>query len=349
MNRRAFLTVPAAAWIVRAQSNDFPTGLRQGHVMAYDSRRHELLLFGGRYPAEESGEEPLWILAADGTWRKADAAGPRSRSLPAAAYDAERGRFVLYGGISNYSETRFGDRWEWDGEKWQEVSWGRLGPGPRDHHSMAYDSDRKRLVVFGGSVIILQDTSAGDIRTISEVWYDETWEFDGEAWKPFPAVGPGTRAHHCFAYDPVSRMTLLYGGANREQQQNTTTWGWDGSSWRVLSEVGPPARTHSRMALHEPSGQVVLYGGDLGSQVGSDTWTWNGSSWRQRSPATNPGPRMLHAMAYHADLQRLVLFGGSPSASTMDDAWLWDGENWSLLPIMSPTAMQNRGAGKQSR
>lgn len=307
-------------------------------MLAFDSHRRELLLFGGLAPAEPSGAEPLWIFSEAG-WRRAqtpmpvvNSSAPRSRSLPAAVYDLKRRRFVLYGGISNYSETRFGDWWEWDGQNWLERSWGRLGPGPRDHHAMAYDSARERIVMHGGSVIILTETSAGEIKTSSEVWYEERWEYDGEGWTPRVSPGPGTRAHHCLAFDAVRKVTLLVGGMSRDHQMTPATWGWNGTAWHKLADSGPGPRTHCRMAFHEPSGEMVLYGGELaGSRAPSgDTWVWNGSEWKERKPVNTPGPRILHAMAYHAERRQVILYGGA-SGATADDVWAWDGANWSRL------------------
>lgn len=334
MLRRTLLALPAAAALALAQQRAFPRGIRQGHVLAYDTRRRELLLFGGLSPAERSGAEPLWILGDEG-WHRAREAGPRSRALAAAAYDSKRHRFVLYGGISGFAETRFGDLWEWDGSDWHELSFKRLGPGPRDHHAMAYDSDRGKMVMHGGSVVLLIDSVSGEIKTASETWFDETWEYDGEAWKPFAGTGPGTRAHHCLAHDPVRKVTMLIGGMSQDRSERPETWGWDATSWRKLAETGPAPRTHSRMAFHDPSGTMVLYGGDVatarGSQTMGDTWVWDGSTWSKRTPQDSPGPRLLHAMTYHADLKQVILYGGSPDARDSDDAWAWDGENWSRL------------------
>lgn len=335
MLRRNFLAAPAAAF-AQAKPQAFPTGVRRGHVMAWDSRRRELLLFGGLDPADPSGAEPLWILAG-GRWRRAEGVGPRNRGLPAAAYDSKRGRFVVYGGLDGAWGNRYGDVWEWDGATWREFRGQGPGPGPRDHHAMAYDAARERVVLHGGSVIISVHTSSGENKTGSEVWYDETWEYDGAAWKPVAGAGPGTGGHHCMAYDPARKVTLLLGGIGQDRKQRPETWGWDGVAWRALAEDGPALRSRVRMAFHEPSGEMVLYGGNVphsgsGFRVVGDTWVWNGKEWSERKPRDTPGPRFMHAMAYHAEAKRVILYGGLQDAKDRDDAWAWDGENWSRLP-----------------
>jgi hypothetical protein len=53
---------------------------------------------------------------------------------------------VLFGG--NDSSKDLGNTWEWDGKHWTQKQ--DMGPGPRKHSSMAYDSKRDRVVLFGG-------------------------------------------------------------------------------------------------------------------------------------------------------------------------------------------------------
>ncbi|MGH7460996.1 MAG: kelch repeat-containing protein [Longimicrobiales bacterium] len=75
-------------------------------------------------------------------------AGPQGRNLPAAAFDSQRSVVVLYGGTGVGSGTRYGDTWEWDGQRWTEKS--VRTPGPRDHHAMAFDEARGNVVICGG-------------------------------------------------------------------------------------------------------------------------------------------------------------------------------------------------------
>jgi hypothetical protein len=329
MLRRSFLMTSAAAV---AQPQTFPVGVRRGHVLVYDTRRQELLLFGGLYPSDASGSEPLWICSR-GKWRQVPGVGPRARGLPGGAYDSDRGRFVVYGGIGGMYGSRFADVWEWDGSAWREATLQGPGPGPRDHHAMCYDPVRKRIVLHGGSVAITFHTSSGEIKTGAEHWYDETWEYDGTVWKALASPGPGAKAHHCMAYDPVRRVSLMLGGVSPDRQRHGETWGWDGRSWTKLAEGGPAPRSRSRMAFHEPSSQMVLYGGDApnsgrGFKVVGDTWVWDGKQWTEWKPRNSPGPRFMHAMAYAADLKRVVLYGGLQNAKDRDDVWEWDGEDW---------------------
>jgi hypothetical protein len=201
---------------------------------------------------------------------------------------------------------------------------------------MAYDAERERVLVHGGSVLIGIQNSAGQYQDGSAVWYEETYAFDGTEFKALPSAGPGSRAHHCLAYDPIRKLTVLIGGVNKERVRPSETWGWDGSQWRKLAEGGPAPRGRARMAFHEPTGEMVLYGGDVphsgrGFKVAEDTWTFDGSKWTERKPKTSPGPRFMHAMAYWPHAKKVVLYGGAQGPAERDDAWAWDGENWSKM------------------
>jgi len=81
------------------------------------------------------------------------------------AYDAARGRTVLFGG---FGAVDFGDTWEWDGATWTAVDAG-FGPGPLDSFGLSYDTARRRTVLFGGHS-----------GTVGE--RADTWEWDGATW-----------------------------------------------------------------------------------------------------------------------------------------------------------------------
>ena len=82
-------------------------------------------------------------------WRDlgSDVSPPARHSL-AMAYDAARGRLVLFGGYGG-SGVRLNDTWEWDGTNWSEVQAANAPPA-RNLHAMAYDAGRGRIVLFGG-------------------------------------------------------------------------------------------------------------------------------------------------------------------------------------------------------
>ena len=65
------------------------------------------------------------------------------------AYDAARGRIVLFGGL-NTDGVRFGDTWEWDGASWHLGA--TTGPAPSYWSSLAYDSNNHLTMLYGGVI-----------------------------------------------------------------------------------------------------------------------------------------------------------------------------------------------------
>jgi hypothetical protein len=76
----------------------------------------------------------------------------RNRSSAAVAYDAFRGRLVVFGGLTlDCNATQSGtyvplaDTWEWDGARWYSFV-PAAAPSARSAHAMAFDSVRNRVV-----------------------------------------------------------------------------------------------------------------------------------------------------------------------------------------------------------
>ena len=126
---------------------------RFGHVLAYDSARGRVVLFGGQDSSlNELSDTWEWDGSA---WTDVTPAGanasPSARTFPALAYDSARERVVLFGGQDS-SDNELSDTWEWDGSAWTDVTpaGANASPPARFDHALAYDSARGRVVLFGG-------------------------------------------------------------------------------------------------------------------------------------------------------------------------------------------------------
>jgi hypothetical protein len=97
---------------------------RARHRMVFDSRAGITILYGGDGVKTEPRSgflvlEDMWTW--DGTqWKEVKASGPGKRFVHAMAYDAGRGKTVLYGGGTEPSTSA--DTWEWDGLNWKQVN-----------------------------------------------------------------------------------------------------------------------------------------------------------------------------------------------------------------------------------
>lgn len=141
-----------ARWRLTATDGPSP---RAGSGLAYDSAREVVVLFGGLDGTSRLSDTWEWNgsgwirVAEDGPHHLTGT--PRPFSM---AYDLDRNVTVLVGSTRDAIET-----WQWDGRVWQQVQVG--APTPRWDSAMAYDSLRKAMVIFSGSL-------AG--------WRGDTWE-----------------------------------------------------------------------------------------------------------------------------------------------------------------------------
>jgi hypothetical protein len=212
------------------------------------------VLFGGSVGAEPTDDTWEW----DGdTWIvRTPATRPPARYGHAMAYDAARGKTVLFGGLG---ERVSADQWEWDGVDWARVVPPVLPP-MRSNFAMAYDADRRKIVLFGG-----QGTSGplGDV-----------WEWDGTTWSDrTPAAGPAPkpRIRHALVYSMARKRMQLFGGLLFND-----LWEWDGAAWtQLLPSTAPSPREGPAMVCDAARGELVLFGGDRGEAfhgIMGDTW-----------------------------------------------------------------------------
>lgn len=96
-----------------------------------------------------------------------------------------------------------------------------VSPPARANPGMVYDSDRCRVVLFGG-----RDPTIGKD-------YDDTWEYDGNTWTLVPTADkPSGRHGHVMAYDSHRKRTVLFGGGTIDAIRQGDTWEYDGCNWR---------------------------------------------------------------------------------------------------------------------
>ena len=326
-----------ANWAQKSPQTSPPA--RQGHVMSYDAVHRQVVLFGGASP---NGYLPniylndTWIWDGTNWTSRAPVHAPSSRYASGLADDPFSGQLLLFGG-QNYpnssgNATWFSDTWSWNGTDWTQLS-PQTSPPVRGGHVMVYDSDQRRVVLFGGQ------NSGGCLS--------DTWQWNGFDWiSDNPAPLPRGRTNHAMATDYARGQAVLFGGkaSNPLTPQNVSpvlndTWLWDGRKWtESVPKVSPSARMYHAMTYDATHGQVVLFGGTASTQSVpglSDTWVWDGRNWSEKVPTNSPGPRAAHAMAYDAAHNRVVLFGGEtlaplgpPFIGPLYDTWLWDGQNW---------------------
>ena len=261
-------------WSLVAASGPGP---RTFPAVAFDAARGDVVLFGGnRVLFGDSAHPPAmlgdtWVLRGR-EWRRARASGPSPRAEAAIAYDPRRARIVLFGGQARVDThlTRFGDTWEWNGERWQLVS--RTGPSPRSGAAMAYVAHLGAVVLFGGSGGPLADT----------------WAWDGRAWTRLPAGDPPGRFNAVMARDPTTGLVVRFGGWDGSRR-GSDTWELREAGWVLVDTTGPPARNHATLVAATDRGTVLLFGGHDGERVFGDLWERRGGHW---IPLETPRPAL---------------------------------------------------------
>jgi len=308
---------------------------RHGAQLAFDSDRGRLVMFGGRNPSgflNDTWDARSDVAATTESWARVlrNDAGPTPSARNSGTFVHRPGSgAVLFGGLVGASPTTAtSDTWVWSGDRWDRASPAR-SPASRWGHSMAYDSRRDRIVLFGGFTESPVQASG------------ETWEWDGSTWELRSAAGAlGARTYPMMTFDSARGRTVLFGGANAAGNQSNETWIWDGNTWSRANTARRPApRMRAGFAYLPRIGAAVLFGGGNGSATFQDTWLFDGQDWSQVSTTTTPPARWDTRAVYDSVRQTVLLHGGADVAYTqnLDDLWQFDGADWSLLtPSQQP-------------
>jgi MYXO-CTERM domain-containing protein len=284
-------------------------------AMTFDSARGKVVLFGGlTTPVGGSPLGDTWEWDGVSWVERTPAVAPSPRSSHDLAFDAHRGRVVLFGGSG--AGLPNAETWEWDGTTWTART-PTAAPSARAGHAMAYDSTRERIVLFAGSSThaVLRDT----------------WEWDGAAWSLRANSGPTPRSGHAVAYDSGRRVLILVGG-NTTSGGAVDHWEWDGATWsQVMPPLVPYGPEDPAMVYDALRARTVMTYG-LTTGVRMELWEWDGQSWLQRYSASAPESRWIGALAWHAASGKLVLFGGTEMgwSNAYRDTWEWDGAAWAV-------------------
>jgi hypothetical protein len=316
--------------------------------MLFDSKRGHLVVFSARGTSE---------LVA-GVWSApfGDPLPPGLRSSSAIAFDGDRGRAVLFGGM-DAQYVRLGDTWEWDSRtaKWMVMTPPGFTPRARSGHALVYDAARKKTVLYGGSAgSLVQD------------YMEDTWTWDGASWT---RVGSARTAHpeprygHHMAFDTARGKVVLFGrfgewwDGGRVNVSYGNTWEWDGASWTLASTVNDTFTsedpTSLPMAYDTRRGTVVRF--DVEGARYETTFTvkeWTGSVWQTVS--VGAGPKVGNASAtnfdgaYDASRGRFALAPrvlAAPSYAQTPEFFTYSEPN--RAPVLAPVAPVRAFVGEE--
>jgi hypothetical protein len=265
---------------------------------------------------------------------------PISRLEAPMAYDSVNQRIVVFGGY-DHNYNRYNEVWEYEPvlQTWRNVTPSSgPQPQPRQGSTIAYDSVRQKIVLFGGQNDALQ--------FLGDTW---VWDCNARTWTEVATGGtPGThkptpRYGVAMVYDPSRDRMVLHGGIDQNRFYGDT-WLFDpgalawsqlatttsSSNGRVLLARGYHAMTISSGT--SPDNRVFLFGGEgfegnppqLPVLAFEDLWELVGSTWTDRTPsgvaagnngacsnaAACPGKAGWRPLAFDPAGNRLVTQGG---------------------------------------
>ena len=273
-------------------------GPRSRHGLIHDREAGSTILFGGivwKWGGRLRSD--TWELK-DGLWKKIHLIRrPRARHRGAMVFDAQRGMGVLFGGQAS-DGSLLADTWIYRGRRWHpRRNWPWKRPRSRCGHSLAYDEETRRVVLFGG---------VGNFdRSL-----DDTWVFDGSSWQRMDGPHPFARRYAAFAYDPDLRGCVLHGGSldDRGVQQFGDAWLFRGQRWaRLPSGFETDPRDDHGLGYHWASRSMVMLD-SLRSSRGLLVGTSEG--WRSAHCEPLHPRHQCSPLAWDTMLNGLVLHGG---------------------------------------
>jgi hypothetical protein len=198
------------------------------------------------------------------------------------------------------------------------------GPGPsaREAAAIAYDSDRGKVVLFGG-------------RAGSSTIFGDTWEWTaagpagGGSWTQIQVAGPPTTATAAMAYDSVRHRTVMFGGYTTFNTSGPTnaTWEWDGATWMLMQPVQSPPAMSPVMAFDPVRGRTVLVSTIFSGPESQTTWEYDGTTWTRSNESTPVVDWFYDSMAFDAARSVMVMYNGG--------LWERSASGWQPVPNSS--------------
>src|SRR5579864_4842055 len=160
------------------------------------------------------------------------ATSPPARAFAATAYDADRHKMMLFGGLGN---GFLNDTWEWNGTSWTQL-FPAHAPAARQSAGFVWDSARHVMLPFGG-------LAEGGVAL------DDTWKWDGIDWVPLrTAHCPTPRAPSAIAFDEGAAKVVVF-GVRATTGNVADTWLWDGADWSQLAAPEPAANVSNSATI----------------------------------------------------------------------------------------------------
>jgi len=260
-------------------------------------------------------------------------ASPSIRSELGGVLDPIKNRLVVFGGnnavamMCNVPQPDITDEvwaFQLDCNNWEQLN--VVGPSARARFATVYDSQRNRMLIFGGR----------ERRNNAYINLREVWAFDlaTDTWTEITTSGtaPPARSSPAAVYDATRDRLIIFGG-NSSTSGLTLTGINDAyaldlatNTWSALSATGAPSPRlyHAAVVLDR---EMLVYGGtpNFDGPYHEDTYALNldTDTWRLVS-ATGPESRFGAELFADAVQGRVYMFGGHDGTNlgNRNDVWV---------------------------
>ena len=222
------------------------------YPMVYDTINNVTIFFGAHNEAMSPapGRNETWAYYYEtNTWiNMQPPIAPPARTLNSMTFDSNSGKIIMFGGISQLDnpKTIYNDIWIYDfvENNWTDVTpISGSYPAARVLHSLTFDIQANRTIVFGGSLNydfvsgpsgMLDDLSAYDLET--QTWTER-------------ASHQNKRSHTLMCYDSSVNKHLLFGGIQSVGplvlSDETWTYDYTLDTWTQLDCSPNPDATYT--------------------------------------------------------------------------------------------------------
>lgn len=253
---------------------------RLGHTAVYNDQSNLMTIFGGSFNSTGSALiSDLWRVSnadalAGVQWNSQGSAGPSARWGHAAVYDEASDTMVVFGGSTGTGQTMSNEVWVLDRATTVSPGWRALapsgGPSVRCCMAVSYDSENRRMILFGGSGFNQSGSAVfGDLWTLTfnAAFTTATWQ------ELTPSVGTAPSARCCAASLWDGSKLLLFGGGAFDSSSDDKIYALVLDSSTFASAVGPAGGPTARtFPSAVPAGRFLLFGGADGSGPLNDLW-----------------------------------------------------------------------------
>jgi len=202
----------------QASPTNIPTK-RSYHQMVYDSKSDRVIMFGGTPDGTTLLNDTWEFNFTDEDWYEITATGgiPKREEF-GMAYDSTNKLTILFGGVPEDQAPPTGTDVTW-AFNYSDRTWTNLNPTtkPSERYALrlVYDSENKRIILYGGNV----DS-------------DETWTYDysSNVWEQKnPATNPGAGKFPGMTYISSIKRTFLF---------SSTKGGYNNETWLYNLTIG---------------------------------------------------------------------------------------------------------------